>query len=227
MDVSGRTWGNPGSIDELYLRNPMEPPDLLGLPPENDEPPPPLAARLQELARRSSQNNPIAKRTTRMRQYSYNRFVDDDPGREGGQASPIRLLASLASSTASVLEGPLKLRPQSLTVGVHHRNRLASHNRKILQEQQAEGKALEMCNRDFFPNIHSLLSILATLPVSTSTPERTFSTLRRLKSYLRNHMNNDRLTGLALLSIHRELQVTPEQVLTEFCKLPRRKNFLV
>ncbi|KAH8028555.1 hypothetical protein HPB51_017681 [Rhipicephalus microplus] len=88
-------------------------------------------------------------------------------------------------------------------------------------------EALEMCNRDFFPNIHSLLSILATLPVSTSTPKRSFSTLRRLKSYLRNHMNNDRLTGLALLSIHRELQVTPEQVLTKFCKLPRRKNFLV
>ncbi|KAH8035898.1 hypothetical protein HPB51_010650 [Rhipicephalus microplus] len=87
-------------------------------------------------------------------------------------------------------------------------------------------QALEMCSRDFFPNIHSLLSILATLPVSTSTPERTFSTLRRLKSYLRNHMNNDRLTGLALLSIHRELQVTPEQVFTEFRKLPRRKNFL-
>ncbi|KAH8033191.1 hypothetical protein HPB51_008129 [Rhipicephalus microplus] len=59
-------------------------------------------------------------------------------------------------------------------------------------------QALEMCNRDFFPNIHSLLSILATLPVSTST-------LRRLKSYLQNHMNNDLITGLALLSIHREL----------------------
>ncbi|KAH8010130.1 hypothetical protein HPB51_025254 [Rhipicephalus microplus] len=88
-------------------------------------------------------------------------------------------------------------------------------------------QALEMCNRDFFPNIHSLLSILATLPVSTVTPERTFSTLRRLKSYLRNHMNNDRLTRLALLSIHRELHMTPEQVLTEFRKLPRRTNFLV
>ncbi|KAH8037854.1 hypothetical protein HPB51_018342 [Rhipicephalus microplus] len=45
-------------------------------------------------------------------------------------------------------------------------------------------QAIEMCNHDFFPNIHRLLSILATLPVSTSTPERTFSTLRRLKSYL-------------------------------------------
>ncbi|KAH8037469.1 hypothetical protein HPB51_010996 [Rhipicephalus microplus] len=32
-------------------------------------------------------------------------------------------------------------------------------------------QALEMCNRDLFPNIHSLLSILATLPVSTPTPE--------------------------------------------------------
>ncbi|KAH7961319.1 hypothetical protein HPB52_007675 [Rhipicephalus sanguineus] len=81
-------------------------------------------------------------------------------------------------------------------------------------------QALEMCNRDFFPNIHSLLSILATLPVSTSTPERTFSTLRRLKSYLRNHMNNDTLTGLALLSIHRELQVTPEQVLMPLVHRP-------
>lgn len=88
-------------------------------------------------------------------------------------------------------------------------------------------QALGMCNQNFFPNIHSLLCILATLPVSTSTPERTFSTLRRLKSYLRNHMKQDRLTGLALLSVHREIQVDPEEVLTDFCKLPRRKNFVV
>ncbi|KAL1449348.1 hypothetical protein MTO96_028133 [Rhipicephalus appendiculatus] len=114
MDVSGRTWGNPGSIDELYLRNPMEPPDLLGLPPENDEPPPPLAARLQELARRSSQNNPIAKRATQMRQYSYNRFIDDDPGggRDDGNASPIHLLALGANrSNESPLEPESKPSP--------------------------------------------------------------------------------------------------------------------
>lgn len=118
MDVSGRTWGNPGSIDELYLRNPMEPPDLLGLPPENDEPPPPLAARLQELARRSSQNNPIAKRTTRMRQYSYNRFVDDDPGREEGQASPIRLLASLGACGSSDSPPEPESKPSPVKEGV-------------------------------------------------------------------------------------------------------------
>jgi hypothetical protein len=35
-----------------------------------------------------------------------------------------------------------------------------------------------------FPNIAILLQIAATLPVSTSTPERTFSALKRLKTSL-------------------------------------------
>ncbi|XP_075752450.1 activated Cdc42 kinase isoform X2 [Rhipicephalus microplus] len=114
MDVSGRTWGNPGSIDELYLRNPMEPPDLLGLQPESDEPPPPLVARLQELARRSSQNNPIAKRATQMRQYGYNRFVNDDPGGGGddGHASTIHpLVLGVNRSNESSLEPESKPSP--------------------------------------------------------------------------------------------------------------------
>ncbi|EEC04034.1 protein kinase, putative [Ixodes scapularis] len=72
-DASGRTWGSPAFIDDMYLRNPMEPPDVLGLPPE----PPALSARLQELARRSQHHNPIAKKTTVIRQYGYNRFVDE------------------------------------------------------------------------------------------------------------------------------------------------------
>ncbi|KAL1460329.1 hypothetical protein MTO96_027552 [Rhipicephalus appendiculatus] len=86
--------------------------------------------------------------------------------------------------------------------------------------------SLSMCNAEFFPTIHRLLGILATLPVSTSTPERTFSTLRRLKNYLRNRVQQERLTGMALLSV-REVEVTPAQVLAEFCYLPRRKNFAV
>lgn len=48
--------------------------------------------------------------------------------------------------------------------------------------------ALRLCNFEFFPNIYYLLKILCTLPVSTSTPERTFSCLKRLKIYLRNTM---------------------------------------
>lgn len=30
----GESWGSPAYIDEMYLKNPMEPPDVLGLPRE-------------------------------------------------------------------------------------------------------------------------------------------------------------------------------------------------
>ena len=47
-----------------------------------------------------------------------------------------------------------------------------------------------------FPTVHRLLLIFATQPVTTSTPERTFFTLRRLKTWLRSTIREDRLTGL-------------------------------
>jgi len=47
-------------------------------------------------------------------------------------------------------------------------------------------EALDHCNENF-PNIQKLLQILSVgLPVSTSTPERTNSCLKRIKTYLRN-----------------------------------------
>jgi len=36
-------------------------------------------------------------------------------------------------------------------------------------------EALSQCPSLTFPNIHKLLKVLATLPVSTATPERVFS----------------------------------------------------
>lgn len=47
-------------------------------------------------------------------------------------------------------------------------------------------EAFLLCDTTNFPNINKLLKILCTLPVSTATPERTFSTLKRVKTYLRN-----------------------------------------
>lgn len=49
-------------------------------------------------------------------------------------------------------------------------------------------EALRQCDKNIFPNIYFLLKILCTLPVSTSTPERTFPCLKRLKTYQRNTM---------------------------------------
>jgi len=48
-----------------------------------------------------------------------------------------------------------------------------------------------------YPNIKLLLQILCTLPVTSAAPERTFSMLWRLKSWLRSTMADGRLTSLA------------------------------
>lgn len=40
--------------------------------------------------------------------------------------------------------------------------------------------ALNLCDKDISSNVHTRLKIFSTLPVSTSTAERSFSTLRRI-----------------------------------------------
>jgi len=70
--------------------------------------------------------------------------------------------------------------------------------------------------KDLYPNLHKIFIILFTMPVSTATAERSFSTLKRLKTYLRSTMGSDRLTGLALMHINRHFEINISQVLKEF-----------
>ena len=76
------------------------------------------------------------------------------------------------------------------------------------------------CNSSIFFSIYKLLKILVTMPVTTCTSERSFSTLRRLKTYLRNSIGAERLNGLALLNIFHGMTPTPEQVMSQFSKSP-------
>jgi len=87
---------------------------------------------------------------------------------------------------------------------------------KDIDRPHAAVESLNYCNPELYPNIHFLLKVLATLPVSTATPDRTFSTLKRVNTFLRNSTGQERLTGLALLSVHRDVTVNPEEVLNRF-----------
>ena len=55
-----------------------------------------------------------------------------------------------------------------------------------------------VCDVDFFPNISVLLHIAATLPVTSASAERSFYALKRLKSYCRTTMGQERLNDLAI-----------------------------
>ncbi|XP_010501913.1 PREDICTED: zinc finger MYM-type protein 1-like [Camelina sativa] len=52
-----------------------------------------------------------------------------------------------------------------------------------------------------YPNTEIAYRILLTIPVSVATAERSFSKLKLIKNYLRSTVSQERLNGLALLSI--------------------------
>ncbi|XP_035986697.1 zinc finger MYM-type protein 1-like isoform X1 [Fundulus heteroclitus] len=55
--------------------------------------------------------------------------------------------------------------------------------------------------KEVFFELYRLCKIAVAIPVSTASCERSFSTLRRVKTYLRSTMNDDRLSNLGVLSI--------------------------
>lgn len=58
---------------------------------------------------------------------------------------------------------------------------------------------------DAFPSLKTAVVIAMTFGISTAIVERSFSSLRRIKTYMRSTMTQGRLDDLALLNIEREL----------------------
>lgn len=58
--------------------------------------------------------------------------------------------------------------------------------------------------RAMLSEVVKLVQLIITLPPSVASAERSFSVLRRIKTYLRSQMKESRLTHLMLLNIHRE-----------------------
>lgn len=87
--------------------------------------------------------------------------------------------------------------------------------------------SLKHCNAILYPNVRKILEVLCVLPVTSAEPERSFSTLRRLKTWLRSTTSEDRLNGLAVLNIHRDIDIKPEDVVEKFANKGRRRMDLV
>ena len=70
-----------------------------------------------------------------------------------------------------------------------------------------------------------VVQLLTTGPVTTATNERSFSALRYLKIYLRFTRKEARLNGLALLFVHRDLNINFKHVIDQISCKNRRLNF--
>ena len=57
----------------------------------------------------------------------------------------------------------------------------------------------------FYPNLMKLFHVKRSLPVSSAEAERSFSTMKRVMTPLRNRMTDDKLSELCLLSSERDI----------------------
>ena len=88
-------------------------------------------------------------------------------------------------------------------------------------------QTLKYAHPDFYSNIHVAVKILLTMPVSSATAERSFSSLKRIKTYLRSTMVEDRLNGLSLMHIHRDNQIDLDRVIQQFAADGNRRIRLI
>ena len=66
---------------------------------------------------------------------------------------------------------------------------------------------LHATNRDLYPAIYTIISILLTMPVSSATSER---------PYLRSTIGDERLSNLLLMHIHIHVQVNLNMIIDDF-----------
>ena len=63
----------------------------------------------------------------------------------------------------------------------------------------------ESVYKSMLSEIHKLLRLYLTIPISSSTSERSFSALKRVLTYIRSTMSEQRLNNCMMLHIHKEI----------------------
>lgn len=80
---------------------------------------------------------------------------------------------------------------------------------------------------DTFSETSKLLKIVITIPMTSAEAERSFSTLKRIKTFLRSTMSEDRLSALSMLSIEKlmikNIPDFNEKVIDMFAKKKERR----
>lgn len=65
--------------------------------------------------------------------------------------------------------------------------------------------SLTKTQRDLLCQVCTVLKLVLIMPATNATSERSFSALRRVKTYLRNTMGQERLNHLMVLHVHKDI----------------------
>ena len=80
-------------------------------------------------------------------------------------------------------------------------------------------ETLVQCDYNYFLNIHTLLRILCTLPVTSCYSKRSISGLKRLNTYLQSTMGQQQcLNRLVMMHFHYDIDIDHNAVLDMFAR---------
>ncbi|KAK2442098.1 zinc finger MYM-type protein [Trifolium repens] len=79
---------------------------------------------------------------------------------------------------------------------------------------------------DCYPNVSIAYIILLTVPVTVASAETSFSKLKLIRTYLRSSMSQERLNGLATLSIENDMltDIDVDVLINDFASQSARRN---
>ena len=131
--------------------------------------------------------------------YAYNKYSESHCGIYLRLSSPFDLLPELIlsepSETETLIEAAREFYENDLPSPHVADVALPRWKRKWCSSEDADlptsaAQTLVACDPEFLPNIHTSILNLCTLPIPSAECERSFSTVRRLKTYLRSTMSS-------------------------------------
>ena len=73
-------------------------------------------------------------------------------------------------------------------------------------------KAITKCDEERFSNLFVLLKVACAFPITSAECERSFSAMRRLRTWLRASMKMERLDSVVIMNVHRQEEVDYKHV---------------
>lgn len=141
------------------------------------------------------------------------------------------VMACNPGSKNFLCEEDLRGLAEHYNVDVNHEEVLVAKNYLSRKQEIKDMQCLlGLLDHVMFPTLTQVIQISLTIPVSSCSCERTFSVLRRLHTWLRSTMGQERLHNLAILTVEREelSKLNHCQVIDCFAKMkPRRYRLLL
>jgi hypothetical protein len=79
---------------------------------------------------------------------------------------------------------------------------------------------------DGFPDLRQVLQLALTVPVANVAAERSFSCMRRVRSYVHSSMKEDRLSALSNINIETDLakKIEFDKMIDIFSRMPNLRD---